>query len=82
MTNASFLDGGAITKRRIELGLTQAVCAARAKVQSQRWSDIESGRFSNPQLSTVMLVASVLELASIDTLIVWPKKRRPAKKGT
>lgn len=51
-----------IRARRLKLGLTQADAAEKAGFPNlQKWSQIETGRIPDPQLSTLETIARVLK---------------------
>lgn len=50
-----------IRARRLHLKLTQAECAAEAGMpNAQKWSNYETGKIPDPQLSTLEAIAKAL----------------------
>lgn len=63
-----------ITRRRHQLGITQAELAARIGVRQPRIAEIERGD-ANPQLETIAKLAYALQ-ESVDRLLADPRQER------
>lgn len=55
------LDPKKITARREQLTLSQVEAAARSQMTRQAWNAYESGRKSNPRLSTLLAICRALQ---------------------
>lgn len=64
-------DPGAVRRRRVELGLTQAAVAAAAGISAGHLSEIENGT-RNPSPPVLSALAEVLECSTTD--LMPPKK--------
>src|SRR5688572_24526901 len=70
---------GLLRARRLAAGLTQAELAMRAGVGVRTVRDLERGRASRPQRTTVELLATALGLTGDDRPAFFAAARRPAE---
>lgn len=70
------VDGTAIRTRRMELGLTQAECAARAGITRPYLSQLETGARRDMQPPTYQRLRSALKSKSSKRLLAQPEQPR------
>lgn len=72
------MDQSKLVARREELGLTQAEVAERAKMSQQSYARIESGKRTDPTMSTAERIADALN-TTLDALRHKERQRRSGR---
>jgi transcriptional regulator with XRE-family HTH domain len=75
------VDGTAIRTRRMELGLTQAKCAARAHISRPYLSQLENGARRDMQPPTYQRLRTVLRVSAKNRRLLAPAEAAPQKES-
>jgi transcriptional regulator with XRE-family HTH domain len=67
------VEGTAIRTRRMELGLTQVECAARARISRPYLSQLESGARRDMQPPTYQRLRTVLRVSATNRRLLAPE---------
>lgn len=73
------VDGAEIRTRRKELGMSQAECAAQARIARPYLSQIETGTRRHLRPPTYKALRTTLQLAQNDRRLLAPDENRPRK---
>lgn len=75
------VDGTAIRTRRMDLGLTQDECAARARITRPYLSQLETGARQSMQPPTYKRLRTVLRVPVEDRRLLAPTEEAPPKES-